>query len=165
MTLKPKKALLLALVLLPCAQAAHAGTAQTTMSVSTTVLNSCLVSAAPLAFGNYDPVSTTATNATSSITVTCTPGTSFVVGLNAGTASGATVSTRQMSFASNRLGYALFTDPSRTSNWGNTSGVDALAPVTATSTPSVLTVYGRIAAEQSVPAGAYADVVTVTVTY
>ncbi|GAA4011935.1 spore coat U domain-containing protein [Sphingomonas swuensis] len=159
------KILLLAATLLTWAESAQAGTAQTSMNVSATVQSSCLVSATAMAFGSYDPVSTTAATATSSITVTCTTGTSFVVGLNAGTASGATVATRQMSNASQRLAYALFSDSGRTTNWGNTAGVDVPAAITATTTPSVLTVYGRIAAEQNVPAGAYADVVTITVTY
>jgi len=135
------------------------------MSVSTTVQSSCLVSATAMSFGSYDPVSTTPTDATSSITVTCTTGTSFVVGLNAGTASGATVAARQLSNASQKLNYGLFSDASRTSNWGNTPGVDALAPITATATANVLTVYGRVAAQQNVPAGAYADTVTITITY
>ena len=147
------------------ASAADASTVQTTMSVTTTVQSSCLVSAAPLSFGNYDPVSATANNATSSITVTCTTGTNFTVGLNAGTASGASVTTRQMSNASQHLNYSLFSDSGRTSNWGNTAGVDTPAAITATASPSVLTVYGRIAAQQNVPAGAYSDTVTITVTY
>lgn len=144
---------------------AQASTTQSTMSVSTTVQSSCLVSATPLAFGTYDPVSTTPANATSSITVTCTSGTSFVVGLNAGSAPGATVTARQMSNAANRLDYGLFRNAGRTDNWGNTPGVDALAPITATATPSVVPVYGQIAAQQNIPAGAYSDTVTVTVTY
>lgn len=147
------------------ASAAEAGTVQTTMNVSATVQSSCLVSAAPMVFGSYDPTSATPTNATGLITVTCTTGTNFVVGLNAGTAAGATVSTRQMSNAAQRLNYGLFTDANRTSNWGNTSGVEALPPITATLVPSVITVYGQIAAQQNVPAGAYSDTVTVTVTY
>jgi spore coat protein U-like protein len=135
------------------------------MNVSATVQSSCLISASAMAFGSYDPVNASPTNATSSITVTCTTGTSFVVGLSAGSATGATVSARQMSNAAPRLNYSLFTDSSRTSNWGNTPGVDALAPVTATGSPSVITVYGRIAAQQNIPAGSYSDTVTVTVTY
>ncbi len=159
------KQLCLLALLLPLAGVAEAGTAQTTMGVSATVQNSCMASATPLAFGNYDPVIATPNTATSSITVTCTTGTSFVVGLNPGTAAGATVTTRQMSNAAQRLNYSLFSDVGRTTNWGNTAGVDTPAAVTATGTASVITVYGRIAAQQNVPAGPYSDTVTITVTY
>lgn len=152
-------------VLIFVAEAAQAGTATTTMNVSATVQNSCLVSASALAFGNYDPVSASPTNATSSITVTCTTGTSFTVGLDAGSAAGATVTTRQMSNAANRLSYSLFSDSARTTNWGNTAGVNTPAAITATASPSVLTVYGQVAAQQNLPAGSYSDTVIVTVTY
>ncbi|UUR06836.1 Csu type fimbrial protein [Sphingomonas glaciei] len=155
----------LAAAFIPLGQSAQAGTAQTTMNVSATVQNSCLVSASPMLFGNYDPVGAAVTNGTSAVTVTCTTGTSFVVGLNAGNAAGATVAARQMSNAAHRLNYSLFSDAARSSNWGNTPGLDTPAPITATGSPSVLTVYGQIPANQNVPGGAYADTVTITVTY
>lgn len=145
--------------------AASAQSAQTTMEVSATVVKACVVSTSNLAFGNYDPTAATPTDASSAITVTCTPGTSFTVGLNAGTTSGATVSTRKMASGSNRLNYALYSDAARTTNWGNTPGNDTPAASTAVSSPSVLNVYGRIAAQQSVPVGSYTDTVTITVSY
>lgn len=144
---------------------ARAGTVQTTMNVSATVQSSCLVSAAPMLFGSYDPNNASPTNATTSITVTCTTGTSFGVGLSAGSTSGATITARHMGNAANRLNYALFSDSGRTTNWGNSPGVDAPANTTATAVPSVISVYGQIAAQQNIPAGAYSDTITVTVTY
>lgn len=153
------------LALLPLAEAAQAGTVQTNLSVSATVQNSCIVSAAPLAFGSYDPNNASPTNASTSITVTCTTGTSFGVGLNAGTTSGSTVTSRKMANSGNRLNYALFSDSGHTTNWGNSPGVDAPGNTTATSSPSVIAVYGQIASQQNIPAGAYSDTVTVTVTY
>lgn len=150
---------------LSLADPARAGTVQTTMNVSATVQNSCIISAAPMLFGNYDPVSASPTNASTSITVTCTTGTSFGVGLSAGSTSGSTVSSRHMGNAANRLSYALFSDSGRTTNWGNSPGVDAPSNTIATASPSVLSVYGQIPAQQNIPAGAYSDTVTVTVTY
>ncbi|KPF62166.1 spore coat U domain-containing protein [Porphyrobacter sp. AAP60] len=145
--------------------AALAQTAQTTMDISATVVNACVVSATNLAFGNYDPTAGSPTDASSSITVTCTPGSSFTVGLNAGTTSGATVSNRMMASGSNRLDYALYSDVARTTNWGNTPGSDTPAAITAVSSPSILTVFGRVPAQQSVVAGSYTDTVTITVSY
>lgn len=158
----------LAALVIGCAivpSAASAQTAQTTMDVSATVVNACVVSATNLAFGNYDPTAAAPADASSAITVTCTPGTSFTVGLNAGTTSGATVSSRMMASGGNRLDYVLYSDAARTTNWGNTPGSDTPAAATAVSSPSILTVYGRVAAQQSVAAGSYTDTVTITVSY
>lgn len=145
--------------------AAEAATASTTIAVSATVQASCTVSATPLAFGNYNPLSSTPLDATSTITVNCTTGTSYTVGLNAGGTSGATVTTRQMLQSANALNYSLFRDSGHATNWGNTPGTDTPASVVATTSAATTTVYGRIPALQNVPAGNYTDTVQVTVNY
>ena len=147
------------------AASASAQTAQTTMDVSATVVDACLVTATDLAFGSYNPTATSPTDATSTIDVTCTPGTSFTVGLSAGTTAGATVSARQMASGAERLDYALYSDAPRSTNWGNTPGTDTPAASIASGTPTVLTVYGRVPAQQAVPAGSYTDTITITVSY
>lgn len=161
----PKLLAVSAISLAAMPAAAAAQTAQTTMDVSATVVEACVVTATNLAFGFYDPTASSPADATSAITVTCTPGTVFSVGLNAGTTSGATVTSRQMASGSNRLGYGLYQDVARTVNWGNTPGTDTPAAATAGLTPSVLTVYGRVPAQQAVAVGSYTDTVTITVSY
>lgn len=145
--------------------AALAATATDTMGVSATVVSACILDASDLAFGNYDPTSASAVDATTTVQVTCTTGTSFTVGLNAGLASGATVTTRKLQNGANLLAYQLYSNAGRTTNWGNTPGTDTPAATVATTTPTTLTVYGRLAALQNVPAGSYSDTVTVTVNY
>ncbi len=144
---------------------AQAATTTTTIAVTATVQPSCTVSATALAFGSYNPLSATPLDGTSTITVNCTTGTVYTVGLNAGTTGGATVTTRQMLLSANALNYTLYRDSGRTNNWGNTPGTDTPASATATTSAASLTVYGRIPALQNVPAGAYTDTVTVTVNY
>jgi len=144
---------------------ARAATTTTTFPVTATVLKACAVNANPLAFGTYDPTAATPLDATTTLSVLCTVGTSFTVGLNAGTATGATVTSRKMTSGANTLNYALFQEAARTNNWGNTPGTDTPPAITAPVLASTLTVYGRIAAGQNVPAGAYTDTVTVTVNY
>lgn len=146
-------------------QSARAATATTTFPVTATVLTACAVTADPLAFGNYDPTSATPLEQSATLSVLCTVGTSFTVGLNAGATSGATVSTRQMSDGSNVLDYSLYSDSGHTTNWGNTPGSDTPAATVAPVLPTELTVYGRVPAEQNVPPGPYADTITVTVNY
>jgi spore coat protein U-like protein len=144
---------------------AFAATATAPMAVTATVQSACIVAVTPLAFGAYDPTSGSAKDGTSTITVTCTSGTSFTVGLNGGSTSGATVTTRQMVNGASRLNYALYSDVSHSTNWGNTPGGDTPTATMATAVPSILTVYGRVGASQNVPAGAYTDSVIVTVNY
>ena len=145
--------------------AAQAATTTTTFPVTATVLKACIVTANPLAFGNYDPTATTPLDGTTTLSVLCTVGSSFTVGLSPGTASGATVTTRSMTSGANTLGYALYQEAARTNNWGNTPGTDTPLATTAPILPSTLTVYGRIPAGQNVPAASYADTITVTVNY
>ncbi|UIJ46866.1 spore coat U domain-containing protein [Sphingomonas cannabina] len=144
---------------------ARAQTATTTFPVTATVQTACAVTANPLAFGNYSPTAATALDATTTLSVLCTVGTSFTVGLNAGTATGATVTTRRMTNGANTLSYALYREAARTNNWGNTPGTDTPPPTTAGALPTTLTVYGRVPAGQNVPAGGYTDTITVTVNY
>jgi spore coat protein U-like protein len=95
----------------------------------------------------------------------CTQGTSFFVALDAGTTSGATVTTRAMTSGSNVLNYSLYQDVSRTANWGNTAGGNTPAATTASTLINPLTVHGRIPKNQNAPAGSYSDTITVTVSY
>jgi spore coat protein U-like protein len=158
---------LIALVLALWGTASLAATTTTTFGVSATIVDSCSVSATALGFGNVDPVSLagTAVDATTTVDVTCANGTAYDVGLDAGTASGATVTTRQMTSGANTLNYALYSDSGRTTNWGNTVATDTVTG-TGDGTAQSLTVYGRIPSGQgTVPTGAYSDTITVTVTY
>lgn len=145
--------------------AARSATATTTFPVSATVLKVCIVSANSLDFASYDPTSPTNLDQSTTLSVLCTVGTSFTVGLNAGATSGATVTTRKMANGSDRLNYALYQETARTNNWGNTPGTDTPAAIVAPTTASTLTVYGRVPAGQNVPIGTYTDTVTVTVNY
>lgn len=145
--------------------AAHAATATDTMAVSATVQSACIVSANALAFGSYNPTSGTNLDATTTLSVTCTSGTSYTVGLSTGNGSGATVANRKLTNGANSLSYALYQDASRTTNWGNTAGTDTPASAVAGSSATSLTVYGRVASGQNVPAGTYTDSVTITVNY
>ena len=145
--------------------ASQAGSVSSTLFVSATVLNQCTIGNASLAFGNYDPSSGTPTNATGTLSVQCNSGTPYNVGLGAGTFSGATVTTRKMTGPdATGLGYALYRDPARTQNWGNTVGTDTVAG-TGNGSSQSLTVYGQIPAGQSLMGGSYSDSITATLTF
>jgi spore coat protein U-like protein len=143
---------------------AQGQTAQTTFRVTATVQAVCEVTASDLAFGVYTAQSGTPLQGTTLLRATCTPGTTYNVGLDAGTSSGATVNQRRMVSGANSLNYQLYSDSSRNTIWGNTSGTDT---VTGTGTGVAVdhTVYGQVPAAQVVPAGAYSDTITVRIFY
>lgn len=145
---------------------AISATTTDTFQVTATVLGSCSVSATDLAFGNYTPTSGTALDQTSTVSVTCTTGTTYDVGLNEGLNPGVGgVTARRMVYDTNKfLAYALYSDIGRITNWGNTPPTDTVAG-TGNGAAQDITVYGRVAINQYVTAGAYADTITVTVTY
>jgi spore coat protein U-like protein len=142
---------------------ADAAVATATIAVSATVVSFCTIVALPLSFGNY---LSTQLDASTTLTVTCTSTTPYVVSLDAGSgiAAGATTTTRKMALLTNTLNYQLFSNAGRTINWGNTTGTDTV-PGTGSGGAQVLTVYGRISAAQLVVPGVYADIVTATITY
>ena len=146
--------------------AAWSATASGTLSVTASVASVCLVSNGTLAFGSYDPTSASALNGSTTVTLTCTLGTPYKIGLDAGAGSGATVSLRKLTSGADTLGYQLFRDSNRTLNWGNTAGVDTLdATSSSGSLSNTITIYGRIPAGAAVPTGSYTDSVAITVTY
>lgn len=140
-----------------------AATTSAAIAVTATVLAYCSVAAQPLAFGNYSP--SVQSTASTSLIIACTAGTAFNVGLDAGSGSGATVSSRLMTGLGNAtLGYNLYTTSALSTAWGDTINSNTVNS-SGTGLPQTLTVYGRIPAGQNVPPGLYADVVTVTLTY
>ncbi|MBW9332131.1 Csu type fimbrial protein [Herbaspirillum aquaticum] len=151
-----------AVVLASSAPASIAATASGTLTISASVVAACTVVGSAIAFGAYTQ---SVVNQSGTITVLCTNGTTYNVGLDAGTGSGASVSNRKMSAAGGgTLNYALYRDSARTNNWGSTIGTDTQAG-TGSGLTQTLTVYGQIPASQTPLAGAYSDTVTVTLTY
>jgi spore coat protein U-like protein len=147
-----------------------AATATTTFLVTASVGANCLAAATTLAFGTYLP-GNGPINQTSTVSVRCTTGTAFTVGLNAGTFGGATVTTRRMANGALPLSYSLYRDAARTLNWGTTIGTDTQAGAglgLAVANAVPFTVYGQIpdsGANLAATVGAYTDTITVTVTY
>lgn len=146
-------------------------------SVPALAVITCSVSANGVAFGAYDPLSGDDRDSTGSVTVECTRlplgslTVNYEVRLNAGNRGSFTP--RAMSAGADTLEYNLYTDPTRTTTWGDgSSGTVSqsgslswgLGGLYGTKTQS-FTTYGRIFGAQFVPAGTYSDTITVTVLY
>jgi spore coat protein U-like protein len=144
--------------------AAKADTATSALVVSATVLKACVATVGVMAFGNYSATNSSPNDATATLAVICTPGTSYDIALDAGLGTGATTTTRKMGLLTNTVNYQLFRDASRSQNWGNTGGTDTVSG-SGSGLISNHTIYGRISTGQYVGIGAYVDTVTITVTY
>ncbi len=151
---------------LTAAGAASAATATDSIAVTATVVAACAIDTAnDLGFGDYNPVSGTAFDATASIGVRCTNGHPYSIGLDLG--ANADGSTRRMVHATDAaqfLTYELYSDAGRTAVWGDAD--PEWVSETGSGSEQTKTIHGRIAASQgSAEIGSYSDLVTVTVTY
>ncbi|MUO80754.1 fimbrial major subunit CsuA/B family protein [Agrobacterium vitis] len=146
-------------------QSVFAQTATSPFTVQMTITADCqITSAGNLSFGSAGLISSNR-DATSTLTVQCTNGTAYNLGLNEGAGTGATVTSRLMTGpASATIGYALYRDTARSTVWGNTVGTNTVS-ASGTGSTQTYTVYGRVASQTTPAAGAYTDTVTVTVTY
>ena len=124
----------------------------------------CEVTASDLDFGTYTAQGGTPLQGTTLLRATCTPGTTYNVGLNEGTSPGATVNQRKMASGANTLNYQLYSDSARSTIWGNTPGTDTVTGV-GTGLAVDHTVFGAVPAAQVVPAGDYGDTITVRIYY
>lgn len=142
-----------------------AATKTQTFQVIATMVSDCTIISAPnIDFGSVG-VTSANTDTTSVLTVACTPGTTYTVGLDAGTGAGSTITDRRMaSGGGGSLKYQLFRDTGRTQNWGVTAGTDTVGG-TGTGGNNAYTIYARIPPQTAPAVGSYASTVTVTITY
>jgi spore coat protein U-like protein len=137
---------------------------------------SCTASATGVAFGTYNPFSSSNVDAAGNVHLQCngilTVGTvGYSIALNRGTHS-ASFSPRQMGSGANLLNYNLYTSGSYGTIWGDGTGVTGVVSGSLT-VPALFgsasvdhAVYGRIPGSQtSTAVGSYSDTITVTVTY
>jgi spore coat protein U-like protein len=141
------------------------GSSQVTRTLQVTlqqVAPGCGIGANALNFGTYTGA---VLNATTTLQVACSSGTTYNVGLDAGTGAGATTTTRDMTGpGGNELKYQIFSNSGHSVNWGNTVGTNTVSGTGANGIQN-LTVYGQIPAGQSGLSGIYTDTITATLTY
>ena len=155
-----------ALMLAAVCDSAMAGTATGTLSVSASVAAVCVIGNATLAFGVYNPTAAVAATANTTVTLTCSLGTPYNIGMSAGAGAGATTALRVMTATGGTLGYKLFRDAGLTLNWGNVVGTDTLSGTSSASALiNTINIYGQIPAGEAAAIGSYTDTVTMTVTY
>jgi len=145
---------------------ATAGTDDESFQVTITITESCAInSASNITFADKARSSGGAVTANGTLSVTCTPNTSYQIGLSNGNYYAN--SSRQMAFGTNRVAYSLYNDAAMTQNWGQNWGTTDVVAGTGTGSAVPITVYGRVEgdANVNVPAGVYSDTVVATIAY
>jgi spore coat protein U-like protein len=166
-----KAFVVVAAVALLMSGAAFAQSAGGTLTVNAAVGNSCSLDVSDMAFGAYDPIGANAMTdlpANATLTVRCTTGDSYTIGMDEGLYKDAdsttTLPLRQMTDGgTNRLAYRVYQDAALDQVWGGDMSVRASG--VGTGSEQTLTAYGVLLAGQSKPSGNYSDQVTVTVYY
>jgi spore coat protein U-like protein len=146
-----------------CCQADASTTLTTTFQVSLTITSSCVISANPLNFGSSGVLNSTVAQ-TTQLSVTCTNTTPYVIGLDAGNATGSTVNSRLLSSGTANVSYQLYSDSGRTAVWGNTTGTNTVSG-TGSGSAQAMTVYGLVPTQTTPAAGSYVSTVTMSVTF
>lgn len=156
-----------AISLAAVASPAHAAETTTSLSTTATVTANCAVSTTAVAFGNVDVTSGANVDGTGGLSVTCTNGTAWTAAANVGSGTGATLTVRKMANGANLLNYALYTNDARSTVWGTAADATTVKYAgTGTGSAQANTIYGRVPSGQTtLPAGSYADTVTVTVAF
>jgi spore coat protein U-like protein len=146
-----------------------AATSSANSLIFATVVDNCTISAAPLAFGSYDPVianAAAALDGSGTIIVACTKGATATIGLSTGSnGSHGVGTTRALYGGSAYLSYEVFRDAGRSQLWSNAGAGLYDIGAAPSKSPRTFTVYGRISANQDVPAGSYTDTMTATVNF
>lgn len=129
---------------------AFAGTSVNTVHADLSVPEACELTASDIDFGSVGTLSVAGKDAASSIKVYCTSGTAYTVKMY--DAADAAKTDFTMVKGTDELHFKLYSDASRTTLWDSSTGVSGVG----TGQEVTLNDYGRIPAQTSVPAGAYA---------
>ncbi len=140
--------------------ATSAAAVQTTFQVMSSVAGSCTVTAKELNFGTYLGKQD---DQTGTITVACTKGTSYRIGLDNGMHYRAPNRRLKHRTSAHYLNYELYRDAGRTARWGNDNTSDLC--MTSDGTVQHINVYGEVPAGQSGPSGSYSNTTTITVNF
>ncbi len=143
------------------------GQTSANMQVNANVIRKCTITAQPLAFGNYDPVSANASaplDAQTTLSVACTKGTAVSIAMDDG--SNNQGRTRRMANGGVAfLQYEVYKDSSRTQRWGDGAFDQLDGGIAPSRDPRQFIVYGRVPGSQDVTQGAFQDTILVTVQF
>jgi spore coat protein U-like protein len=133
-------------------------------TVRTTNNSSCSISTMTLDFGSQ-PNLNVAKSASNIISITCTAGTLYDVGLSNGvTGTGPTARKMTNTGTSQAITYGIYRNSTGLLPWGSTTGVNTVSSV-GTGLAQSFQTFGIVPAQTTPPSLTYTDTVVVTVTY
>lgn len=118
----------------------------------------------PLSFGSYTSGESMPLDSVGELDVSCAGMAQVRILMGRGT--GGSLSPRTMHWGSVALAYGIYLDAARTTAWGD--GTEGTAPFVGMLSAGQVTripVFGRIFGRQAIPAGRYADQITVTIVF
>ncbi|QAU22574.1 spore coat U domain-containing protein [Dyella sp. M7H15-1] len=133
-------------------------------TASATVVNDCLINANNLSFGTTGLLSS-AINATTSISVTCTNNDAYRIALNGGGSGNVSARTLSLQGGGGTVSYQLYLDSAHGTPWGDGTAGTSMYTDTGTGAPQSATVYGLIPAQTTPPPGNYSDTITATIAF
>lgn len=139
---------------------AIAGQATNTVPVSVTVLSGCSLRTRPLQFVALSATATAVLDASSTLTVTCNPGTNFRIEIDQGQHSSLLNRRMYSPTSGNYVIYEVYRDALRLLKWG-TGPLDDGTGNSGTGAPVDLTMYGRVPAAAMISPGDYKDTLKV----
>jgi len=140
--------------------AAMAQTATADLTVTLNVLGSCTVTAQTVAFTDQTSLTLTAEDLTRTITVSCSAGLPYDLGLGLGQA--AQGQQRRMAAGGNFVNYGIYTDNGYTTSLTPIGGANHFTG-TGTGVDQTYTIYARLPAQTATGYGAYQDKPVMTV--
>ena len=157
--------LLLAAPIAISPKAAHAEQASAVMTVSATVVENCSVTAQPMIF----TLDTSGGNARAQapIAVSCTPGTTYAIGLDRGMHGDGQLRRMRDPASGEYLAYEIFSDGARSAPWGGRNGIDTISgQAEPGGERRIYYAYGEVDQQAArIEAGNYSDSVVVTVNF
>jgi spore coat protein U-like protein len=150
---------------------AEAGTATGTLTVQLTITSACTIGAATLNFGSDAGTSllTTALTANTTVSVTCTNGSPYAIGMGQGSYYS---TTNRMANGTNYIGYSLYQNSTLTEPWTTAASSTTCTTTgdcylgTGNGTAQTVTIYGQVPTVAVAPAsGSYSDTVVMTIMY
>lgn len=146
-----------------CRRISRLGGVQVPFTVRANNQGACTVTALDLDFGTTGILSG-AVDAANTVSVSCTPGIAYSIGLDGGLTGASDPELRKLTNGPSQVTYGIYRNAARTAPWGNNPGTNTI-DFTSTGSIQTFTAYGRVPVQSTPGSGTYTDTIVVTLTY
>jgi spore coat protein U-like protein len=146
-----------------CNTISQFGGVQVPFNVHANIVSACTVQASNLNFGSAGVLNSNV-DANNTISVNCSNGTPYTIGLDGGLSGASNPTMRKMTSGISTINYGNYQNSTRSVPWGNATGTDTISNV-GNGTTQNYTAHGRVQIQSTPPPGTYTDTIIVTMTY